>query len=1171
MAKNENTVIIDLVVNSSDATKNIVQLKKDIDQLEKSQEAWDKALDKGTVTQEQYIAAQAQIKAQMKDYKDQMKANEKVLVENIKAHKENADSLNAMRAQIKLMLKAYDDMSKAERESAQGEDLLKHISDLTKEVKALEYQQEIYKRNVGNYASALEGINPALAKVLSSLQGMSGGTMRLGDAFKNAIPMVKSFGAQMLKLLANPWVALITAIVVTLMKLVKAFKQNDDAMTALQTAFSAFQPILDLINKGFNLLVGAVTKVITGFTKMVTLVGSLIPGFRQASEAAQQYTKDLDALEESERQYTVESAKNEAQIADLRDKAADKEHYTAEERIKFNKEAQKLEEDNYKKQKSLAAERLRLARIEQKRDNDFSDERKNRIAELEAAYIRADADYANAHRTLQREQQRFQKEIDAEEKAKEQERQQRAKEWAQIQKERRENELQAVRDYEDALIEAMDEGFEKQIKQIETAGNREIEDLKKKLKEEKNLTSKAREEINKLIEQKQKDLNKKLILSQANYWANLRAEITKSMSSSSSFINTDRLSTDLKKIATDLRTTIASIDDNGLKAANDLYSAFDKTFKLAIDSGDKLAKQLKDLIGDDVLNFDNYKDALKSLAAVIMSQTGKTLEEMNQMFENNKWFSQMYTIYKQYLDVVGDQSRQVNQLIVENTRKAADIIQKSIFDAISNGSVTAYTEWISKHEGFARAMADKFGESYLDQMKGIMMNIDTMLEDAYSGIATSTNDALTERLRQYIRDLEEVKQVILSTNKVEEETNSIRRRKAQLILDERNTEVELAKIQLDEDKVAHDRLLAQAQYLDSIKDTVKAREESYLQIRKETANQREQLEDQKHALQNLIDDMQGQAIKIGVEVDQTAIDQLQQQIVDITNKESELTQQVAEAANLLAQTGFASLDEFNQAQDEMVTKVLESNAKIAEDNKKLNDAEIDGWLNTFNTITDAAAQLSSAFGNLFSVLAEDNEKMQKYSNAMAYIDIMMSMATGIATAVAEGMKMGWPAAAVMIPVGIATVVSGIASAISVYKQNNKVKGSPKFSEGGLVGNHVTTRKDDSVSARLSEGEYVIKSKVVKEYGVDFFDAINNTKKKRLNLLRGETLRYASGGLVQSPNTKVYNNTAQMDFNYDQLGAIFSEAVAEVQPVVSVREINDMQTRVNVKENTASYR
>ena len=39
-------------------------------------------------------------------------------------------------------------------------------------------------------------------------------------------------------------------------------------------------------------------------------------------------------------------------------------------------------------------------------------------------------------------------------------------------------------------------------------------------------------------------------------------------------------------------------------------------------------------------------------------------------------------------------------------------------------------------------------------------------------------------------------------------------------------------------------------------------------------------------------------------------------------------------------------------------------------------------------------------------------------------------------------------------------------------------------------------------------------------------------------------------------------------DYTQMKEIFKEAVSEIHPIVSVQEINDMQTRVAVKENIA---
>lgn len=204
--------------------------------------------------------------------------------------------------------------------------------------------------------------------------------------------------------------------------------------------------------------------------------------------------------------------------------------------------------------------------------------------------------------------------------------------------------------------------------------------------------------------------------------------------------------------------------------------------------------------------------------------------------------------------------------------------------------------------------------------------------------------------------------------------------------------------------------------------------------------------------------------------------------------------------------------------------------------------------------------MTNAFGSLFSTLAEDNEELQKYANAMAYIDIMMNMAQGIASAVSRGMELGWPAAAIMIPLGISTVVGGIAQAIALHKQNKNVPSSPKFASGGLVGNQTTTRTDDSVNAKLSVGEYVIQSKVVKALGVDFLDRLNGGSGDNTN-------RFATGGLVPSIPTV---SAIDSQVNYDQMRNLMIDALENIHPVVSVKEVTHMQQKVQVKENIARY-
>lgn len=983
-----NKVIIDLTINDKDAIKAIIEATKQVEALKDAQKGWDKALKEGTVTQEQYIAAQSQIKTNMKDLNQQVKANEKVLLDNLKSQKNNADSLNALRAQLRNLLKAYDDLSKAERDSASGKEMLKHISDLTNEIKGLEYQQEIYKRNVGNYADALNSVNPMLATMLKNFSGLTGGTMKLSDAFKNAVPMVKQFSLQMLKLMANPWVALITAIVAVLTKLVKTFKRNDEAMTALQTAMQTFRPILDAINKLFNKLVEGITKGITAISNFASWVLKLVPAFKEASDAAKQYIQDVDALEEAERDYTVKSAKNEAEIAELRDKAADKEHYTAEERIKFNKQAQKLEEDNYKMQKDLAKERLRLAKEEAKRDNDNSDERKQKIAELEAAYIKADADYHNAHRSLVREQQRFEREIEQDEKAAKEEQKRRAKEAQQAAKERLKNEKDAQRALEDMYIQSVKDMQTREIAELRTSTERRIKDLQDRLNTEKNLTVNAKKYINEQIVMLEAQLQVKICEIQDKYSdARMKEELNRQKNYYSELLKTvqgaekDQVQIEVVKIST-------------------------KESKDALDQTLKIVQDTKKAISDDLATLSDEEIMIK----YNMDRTG--LENLE----------------KEYIKKEQDTADYV--------AKMKELLAKQEEQAITKIRL----DGLNAREAMARTHAELLNE--IETQQGL---------DAFW-----------------------------------------------------NNEVEKTKIL---EQQANKRLAIAKQNLDRLSNYT---------------------EEEQIALYGSAEAYQNELLKNQLAVVKAEND-------------------VKEAAR---------------------------NTTQAIQNQK--EATIDA----FSELGNALNNVLSGFENLFNELAESDDKYRSYSTALAMMQILISTAVSVATAIEGAVKASkdeGPLAPIMLAVNIAAmvgaVVSGIASATATLKKAQaSAPAKPKFSTGGpvdksttggMVGTHTTTRKDDTVDAKLSLGEYVIKSEIVKKYGIGFFDELNGTKGSRKTKL---PLSFASGGSVPSMTTI---NKMTTNIDYSEMETIFRSAVADIQPIVSVREINDMQTRVRVKEIDAT--
>ena len=507
----EEKVIINIEVSNEQATAAINKAANELGKLRQEQTDLNKAYNEGSLSRKEYVKEMKDIRKQMSENNAIIKANEKVLRDNAKAAKEAEGSLNQMRSELKAMLKQYDSLSKAERENAEvGGRLLQQIQQQTAAVNEAEQSTGRFQRNVGNYPKVFDLANTSMGKFAAMFNSLSQGTGKLSVAMDGAKQAVAAFGKQLLALLANPIVAAIAAIVVVVMKLVDAFKKSDDAMTSLNTAMAAFQPIVSAVGFVLEKVAETLGKVALGIANVVTAVLRVIPAFKDAQDAAQDYEQSLDKLQDSERTYTVESAKNNRDIAELRAKATDTDKYSAEQRLEFLQQARTLEEKNLKAEKDIAAERLRLARQKAKQDNDTRDETKDRLAELEAAMYKAEENFYQGIRRLDRQAASARNEIAKQEEQALKERQAKYKEYLQKRKEMEAAALQWARAYEDARIEAIADMQQKSEEALRVSYARQIEDLKKTLATEKNLTQQARADIQALIILKEAEMQTKL-------------------------------------------------------------------------------------------------------------------------------------------------------------------------------------------------------------------------------------------------------------------------------------------------------------------------------------------------------------------------------------------------------------------------------------------------------------------------------------------------------------------------------------------------------------------------------------------------------------------------------------------------------------------------------------
>lgn len=410
-------IIIDFQTNAASTVSDMAKVKGQIDELKKAQkELQDIKKQNGSLTEaeaEQYEQLGLQIKTLGNTYRQLQTEGVGAMTALKDSGEAYSDSIAGMRAQLSDLLKIYDNLSEADRQSSKGLELQSNINDLTSQLKTLEEETGRFQRNVGNYPEVVKAIIPGIND-LNGLLGTLGLQMEdlEGGAKKGLNSLASSVGKSFSQigniLKSNPIGAILTAIVLIVNKLVDAFKKNDDALTALQKAFTAFSPIIEGVNFLFDKMAEGVAWLVGGIGDFVKAIGSLIPAYEKSQKAAEDLVQAQDDLEESEREYTINSARRNKEIAKYRDEAAENPDVT--KRMKALKEAQKLEKENLDEELEIAKRRVENRERQAKQEKDTSDETKNEIAKMRADMLKAEQHYYEEHRKLQKEYNRYQKE-----------------------------------------------------------------------------------------------------------------------------------------------------------------------------------------------------------------------------------------------------------------------------------------------------------------------------------------------------------------------------------------------------------------------------------------------------------------------------------------------------------------------------------------------------------------------------------------------------------------------------------------------------------------------------------------------------------------------------------------------------------------------------------------
>jgi hypothetical protein len=412
------TIILDFQVETGDAIAELEKTKKSIIGLKEEQAALNKAYKEGAITVDEYAQESVRVEQVMK----KETATYATLTKAVQAQ---SNSINALTAQNKAL---KDERNNLDLTSKKGVERLNEINKqidrnteaITKNVSKLEQQ----KINIGNYASALDGIVPGFS---AFTKGVEGGTTA-----------AKAF-------IATPLGAVIGAIGLAVGALTAYFKGSEEGQNRLNkivqigtTIFEKFMDVVEYLGeKVFDGLAKGIEVAAKGFDNMAKFLGintQIIKDFfNEVDENAKKFYETEKQIAIQERALIIQRAATAKEVAKLREEAISQDgeakKKTIEQAIALEKELSASEVRLAKLRETLAAETVRQRGDDKEAQKEW--------VEATAARIGAEAQAYEA--TL-----RFQKEL---EKINDQQAKVRAEQNTAIQEEiRLKNELAQVND-----------------------------------------------------------------------------------------------------------------------------------------------------------------------------------------------------------------------------------------------------------------------------------------------------------------------------------------------------------------------------------------------------------------------------------------------------------------------------------------------------------------------------------------------------------------------------------------------------------------------------------------------------------------------------------------------------------------------------------------------------
>lgn len=369
----ENSRVVEIKVETIAAINAIDKMTKKIDELKAEEQAIKKvAKESGELTDTNRKRLVA-INEEQKAYKKQIQVVSKEVQNNIKIYHEQEGSLKQLRAQLSNLTAEYDALSKAERESATGQELKNKINEITTELKGAEEETQRFYRNVGNYAGSLGSIIVNQVPQAQNLTMIWHNVNNvLVDARKQMAVTVTTFNAATtasarltagLKMLKIAFVSTgIGAIVVALGSLVSYLSRTQKGVELARKAVAGISATIDVLLDRLAMLGSSIVSLFKrDFVEAANTAKSAFQGIgkeiKEETQTAIQLSGALQDIEKREIALSAQMAASKVQLAELK-RIADDTTRSYKEREDAAQQALNIEVGLAAKAKQLGQERI---------------------------------------------------------------------------------------------------------------------------------------------------------------------------------------------------------------------------------------------------------------------------------------------------------------------------------------------------------------------------------------------------------------------------------------------------------------------------------------------------------------------------------------------------------------------------------------------------------------------------------------------------------------------------------------------------------------------------------------------------------------------------------------------------------------------------------------------